>query len=208
MNRQSELKLGHAGSKELYGLVREGTPAEQAAAFRALWEYLYPIAAYMTRNEPGGDALAQDCAQKGLERIYRRLDQCREPDAFRTWCRRIVSHIVIDELRRRKRLTILPDPELLRDAQADNRPRRPVERIPLGRRLENLREILEHAPISRRSSRVVIGRYLDEEADEALAEIESELAGREVRPSHIQVTRSKNMAKLRDWQPLLDYLES
>ncbi len=68
--------------------------------------------------------------------------------------------------------------------------------------LENLRSLLEKAPISDRSRRVVIGRYLDDADDESLAQTESEIAQKDVLPSHIQVTRSKNITKLRKWDTL------
>jgi hypothetical protein len=38
--------------------------------------------------------------------------------------------------------------------------------------------------------------------------MESKLAGVETLPSHIQVTRAKNIAKLRQWPPLLALLDS
>jgi len=54
---------------------------------------------------------------------------------------------------------------------------------------------------------VVIGRYLDDSDDETLARAESELAGSDVLPSHVQVTRAKNIAKLRQWPLLTQFLE-
>jgi hypothetical protein len=53
---------------------------------------------------------------------------------------------------------------------------------------------------------VVVGRYFDEQPDEALARTESDLAGQTVLPSHIQVTRAKNLAKLRGDTALLEQL--
>ena len=68
----------------------------------------------------------------------------------------------------------------------------------------SLRQILQQSPMSERSQRVVIGRYLDELPDDQLAQTESKLTNSNVAPSHIQVTRAKNIAKLRKW----DYLRA
>jgi hypothetical protein len=74
-------------------------------------------------------------------------------------------------------------------------------------RLDELQNLLNQSPISERSRRVVLGRYVADEPDEALAEAEAKLSGQTVLPSHIQVTRSKNLSKLRDWAPLRTYFE-
>jgi len=181
-----------------------GSPdtAVQTAAYHALWHYLYRVAAAMTRSQPDGEALAQDCAQRALLRVHQQYDRCDEPKAFRVWTRRIVCNLVIDELRRRKRLQPLPEPgpDL---AQPDH-----VESAVLGEiTAVSLRQLLAQAPISDRSRRVVIGRYLDNNDDETLALTESELANSEVLPSHIQVTRAKNIAKLRQWPLLAQFLD-
>jgi len=64
-----------------------GSPdtAVQTAAYHALWHYLYRVAAAMTRTQPDGDALAQDCAQRALLRIHQQFQRCEEPKAFRVW---------------------------------------------------------------------------------------------------------------------------
>jgi hypothetical protein len=70
-----------------------------------------------------------------------------------------------------------------------------------------LRGLLERAPMSARSRRVVVGRYFDDVADERLAMAESELAGQPVLPSHVQVTRAKDIARLREWEPIRAFFE-
>jgi RNA polymerase sigma factor (sigma-70 family) len=180
--------------------------AQQTAAYRALWDYLYRVAAYMTRAQPDGDALAQDCAQKALLRVHQQYASCKEPAAFRIWARRIVSNLVIDELRRRQRLQPLPEPEnepVLADEQQDSLETAVLTDLTA----DSLRQLLQHAPISGRSRRVVVGRYLDETADDLLAKAESSLSDQQVLPSHIQVTRSKNIAKLRRWPLLITFLQ-
>jgi RNA polymerase sigma-70 factor (ECF subfamily) len=170
---------------------------------------LYRVALQVVYDQPDAEALAQDCAQIALVRVHERLAECREPAAFRAWARRIASNLAIDELRRRKRLLPIDtdesgdiaidmpvDSQLSPDAEA-------LERIGL----EELRRLITIAPISERSRRVVSGCYLDNIRDEKLAQIESERTGQTVQPSHIQVTRSKDIAKLRDWEPLQSFLE-
>lgn len=192
-------------SAELYHACGSADTAVQAAAYRELWHYLYRIAFYMTTRQPDGPALAQDCAQRALLRIHQNRTACREPKAFRTWSRRIVTNMVIDDLRRRKRLLPLPDP-------GTSATKIPHESSPEASVLTDitavsLRTLLNQAPISDRSRRVVIGRYLDDLPDETLASIETQLADSDVRPSHVQVTRAKNIAKLRDWPLLAQFLE-
>ena len=193
-------------SADLYHACGSADRAIQAEAYRVLWEYLYRIAFYLTAQQPDQEALAQDCAQQSLIRIYQQRLRCEEPKAFRTWSRRIVSHLTIDELRRRKRLQPLPEPdeETQLDAQTASNPE--VETAD-SLTAVSLRRLLQISPMSDRSRRVVIGRYLDELDDDDLAQTESELVGEDVRPSHIQVTRAKNISKLRQWPLLQRFLE-
>jgi RNA polymerase sigma factor (sigma-70 family) len=150
--------------------------------------------------------LAQDCAQRALIRIHQQRRRCEEPKAFRTWSLRIVSNLTIDELRRRKRLQPLPAPA--QEAQLDTEAApNPELEIADSLTAVSLRRLLQTSPMSDRSRRVVIGRYLDDLDDNVLAQTESELAGEDIRPSHIQVTRSKNISKLRQWPLLKRFLE-
>lgn len=190
-------------SVDLYEACGSQDTAVQTEAYETLWLYLYRIAYNITYKQPDAAALAQDCAQKALIRIHQQRDRCEEPTAFKGWCRRIVSNLVIDELRRRKRLVRPDDEESLAEKSvlADGS----VETLVLdGLTAVQLRHILQQSPMSERSQRVVIGRYLDELPDEQLAQVESDLTATAVAPSHIQVTRAKNIAKLRKW----DYLRN
>lgn len=197
-----------ADSTTLYHACRSGNIHVQRVAYETLWGYLLPVVSYLVRHQPNADDLAQDCTQQALVRIHQRLHECHEPAALRTWARRIACNLTIDELRRRKRLVALPEAEqepspsvvtVQMQAAPDEEVLRALEQL-------ELRELLNQAPLSERSRRTVIGRYLDDLADEALAQSESDLAGTVVLPSHIQVTRAKNMAKLRTWQPLQAFL--
>jgi RNA polymerase sigma factor (sigma-70 family) len=171
----------------------EGSDA-QIDAFESLWGDLYRIAYAMLYDRPGGDALAADCAQAALIKVHRNLAQCRNPAAFREWAAQVVRRVVIDELRRPEhaRRVALPEDD-------DHSPA--LAASPTAPPSDDLRTLLlaaiEHGPLSQRSRRVVLGRYFEEQPDEALAQAESALAGQEVLPSHIQVTRAKNLSKLR-----------
>lgn len=177
-------------------------------AYSALFVYLSRVALQVVYDQPEAEALAQDCAQTALIRIHQRLDECREPAAFRVWARQIASHIAIDALRRRARLTFAAEDDLdvvLSGASLGQ----PLleEQTAVAAHLQDLYAALQRAPISDRSRRVVIGRYLQELPDDVLAALESKRAGTAVLPSNIQVTRAKNITKLRQWPPLLALLE-
>lgn len=195
---------------ELYAACGSDDPETQTAAYRTLWAYLLRVTGSMTARQPDGAALAQECAQRALIRVHERLAECREPRAFRAWARRIASRLVIDELRRRKRLAPLPEPGSSNDAAPGGdlpAPDPAPEALTLDTlTTEALRALLLQAPMSERSRRVVIGRFLDDHDDDELAQAEEALASQPVRPSHVQVTRAKNIAKLRRWPLLRDYL--
>ncbi|UCG23411.1 MAG: sigma-70 family RNA polymerase sigma factor [Chloroflexota bacterium] len=190
-------------SAELYAACISDEQNTMEDAYSQLWVYLYQVALQVVRDQPNSPDLAQDCAQKGLIRIYERIDECKTPVTFLGWSRTIVRHIALDSLRRRKRLRPLDD---------DRHPGSRQQWIQDGPSLERqvleqmtwreVRELVDHAPISDRSRRTIIGRYFDNQPDETLAKAESQLEGRKVLPSQLQVTRSKNLSKMRNW-PLL-----
>ena len=187
----------------LYDACQQNGSAAQADAYALISGLLYRTAYAMLHDYPDADMIAQDCMQKALIKIHHNLLQCHDPSVFRAWCKQVARRVVLDELRRpdyRRRAALeeaehmawAADAELLRTA-TDLR--------------ALLLEVITTGPLSSRSRRVVLGRFFEEQRDEALARIESELAGREVRPSHIQVTRTKNLAALRQDPGLLDRLE-
>ncbi|MBE2222619.1 MAG: sigma-70 family RNA polymerase sigma factor [Anaerolineae bacterium] len=193
-------------SADLFVACGSRETAVQAAAYRELWHYLYRVALHVASQQPDQEALAQDCAQRALLRIHQQRETCEEPKAFRSWSRRIVTNLVIDELRRRQRLQPL---ESTSETTLNTFHQQSIslEGCVLAEiSLADLRQMLLQSPMSGRSQRVVIGRYLDDVDDESLAETESNLAQQEVLPSHIQVTRSKNIAKLKKWDALREAL--
>jgi RNA polymerase sigma factor (sigma-70 family) len=198
----------HAGSIELYRACGSAEPQVQASAYQALWQYLCRVALQIVYDQADRESLAQDCAQVALIRVHERLAECTEPAAFFAWARRIVANVAIDELRRQKRMAPLGDDDLGHDDVLSSGPTTTIETSALERIDQSqLRAIIQRAPISARSARVVLGRYFDDLPDEVLAQTESRLAGQPVRPSHIQVTRTKDIARLRRWEPLRAFLK-
>jgi RNA polymerase sigma factor (sigma-70 family) len=199
--------MDDSDSETLYSACRSDDPARQSAAYEALWRYLYRVALQVVGKQPDAGALAEDCAQKALLRVHTRIAECREPAAFRAWARRIAGNLAIDELRRRKQLYFSLDDEQLPDPTPSTpHPNRPLEQLVLHQLdLQDIQSLLALAPISHRSRRVIAGRYLEGQPDNVVAQQETMLAGRELRPSHIQVTRTKNMNVLRNWAMLQEY---
>ena len=170
-------------SADLFAACGSPETAVQAEAYHELWQYLYRVALHVANQQPDQEALAQDCAQRALIRIHQQRETCAEPKAFRSWSRRIVTNLVIDELRRRRRLQPLEitTDSMLTDTSHQNPS--PEREVLADLSLKNLRKLLHQSPMSDRSRRVVIGRYLDDMDDEFLAQAETELAQKEVLPS-------------------------
>lgn len=190
-------------SSQLYADCAAEGSAAQSDAFHFLSAHLYRIAYAMLWERTEGDALAQDCVQKALIKIHGNLVQCQTPAAFREWAAQILRRVVLDELRRpeHRRLVRLPDEEEHAPWIASN------ELLVGSPDLQTLlRRVIAEGPLSDRSRRVVVGRYLDDQPDENLAQQESTLSGQAVLPSHIQVTRAKNLSALRRDTALLDHL--
>ena len=162
-----------------HACAAQGSDA-QVSAYEVLWGYLHTTAFRMLREYPDADAFAADCAQIGLIKIHQNLATCKEPAAFRGWAASIVRRVVLDEMRRpdHARRVAMPDDEEHHDWLA--RVPAPPEPIDL-RGL--LLTALEHGPLSDRSRRVIVGKYLEDVSDEALARVESDLANQSVLPS-------------------------
>lgn len=186
----------------LYQAIASGDSAAMHAAYEALWPYLCRVALNIVADQENAADLAEECAQQGMIRIHEQFAQCKEPKAFKAWSRRIVSNAALDLLRRRKRLDFSLDSDATQSEQVASTVPTPDVALETVEADSSLADLLANAPISDRSRRVVVGRFLHEQPDEQLAAAESELSGREVLPSHVQVTRAKNIAKLRQWAPL------
>ncbi len=189
-------------SQSLYAACGQDGSTAQTDAFGRIWDDLYRIAYRMLHERPGGDALAADCAQQALIKIHRNLAQCRNPAAFREWAAQVLRRVVLDELRRPEHARRVPLPE----DDAHSAWLAAPEPPPAGDLRALLLAAIERGPLSERSRRVVVGRYFHEQTDEALAQAESYGSPQPVLPSHIQVTRAKNLAKLRGDRALLERL--
>src|SRR5687768_1656418 len=96
-------------SAALYHACHSPDPQVQAAAYTALWQYLYRVVLHLVGRQPDAESLAQDCAQMALIRIHGRRIKYHEPAAFRACSRRIAGHLAIDTLRQQRRLITLDD---------------------------------------------------------------------------------------------------
>jgi RNA polymerase sigma factor (sigma-70 family) len=190
-------------SAELYAACRSQDLSIQEDAYNRLWDYLYQVALKIVYDQPNAPDLAQDCAQEGLVRIHNLINECHTPTAFLGWSRTIVGHIAIDILRKRGRLMPLEED----DGEETGR-QWPgggpslEEEVVAEMMMDQILDLLNKAPISQRSRLTITSRFVDDLPDESLAESVSQLEGKEVLPSHLQVTRSKNLKKLQKW-PLL-----
>jgi RNA polymerase sigma factor (sigma-70 family) len=194
----------HTDDTALYEACQREGSGDQADAFGTIWRQFYRIAHAMLRVQPDADALATDCAQLALIKLHQRLDTCANPAAFRAWANQIVRRTVLDELRRPERARRVPLPDDHDEAAAWLAA--PPDAPPPDDLRALLRDAVERGPLSPRSRRVVIGRYFDDRPDETLAALESALGAGGVLPSHIQVTRAKDLAALRRDAALLDRL--
>ena len=208
LKRSIKVNISGWTAPELYAACAHGSPETRQAAYLALWEYLLRAVTCIVYDQPNAQEVAQDCAQEALFRIHQRLDDCHQPEAFLAWARRIAAHLAIDELRRTRRLLPLDDPgdEPEPVTQYPSPEESPEAQAQQSTQLAGLRRLLQAAPVSKRSQRAVAGRYLDDLPDEDLARQESQLSGQTVLPSHIQVTRTKDIARLRDYRPLQIFL--
>jgi RNA polymerase sigma factor (sigma-70 family) len=186
-------------SEGLYAACRQEGSDAQADAFRLLFGQLYRVAYGMLRARPDGEGLAADCAQAALIKVHRSLEQCREPATFQAWAAQIARRAVLDALRRPAQTRHVPLDE--HEATLAAPPPEPAADL-RGLLLDAVRQ----GPLSERSRRVIVGRFFDERADEELAAEEARLAGEPLLPSHVQVTRAKNIAKLRRDDELLGRL--
>jgi RNA polymerase sigma-70 factor (ECF subfamily) len=194
-------------STVLYAHCNSDNVALQAEAYQTVWAYLYRVALHLVRDQLDAEALAQDCAQDALIRIHARLAECREPKAFRSWARRIVTNLCIDELRKRNRRHLAQEePDELHCEDRVESPMSPEAMVIDWESSNSIRQGLRRAPISERSYRTMVARYLEDMPDEELAKRESERTGQTLLPSHLQVTRSKNLSKLRAWDQLPHFL--
>lgn len=193
-------------SSALYNACMSDVANIQEAGYRQLAFYLYRVALLVVHDQHDREQFAQDAVQYCCERVYEKILECKEPKAFKGWCRQIMKNWIIDQLRKGNRLTPLEDETLERYSNEEVSENIEGEIIRESN-ISSLRDLLNQAPISPRSKRVVIGRFVDNQGDDHLAQVESELSGNIVRPNNIQVTRAKNITKLRKWPPIMRFFD-
>lgn len=198
MSEQPTPQKGLVDGLALYNACRSQDADMQRSGYEALWKYLYSRILHLVSDQPDAEDVAEDCCQDALIIIYEKLDELREPAAFKGWARTIAVNLAKDELKKRKRLSPIDDIDQSIDLTAPTDSK--------GNGEDELSRLINLAPISNLSRRVVIGRYVNDQPDEELAALEGKDQTRRVLPSQLQVTRSKNFKKLRNWPMLRDYL--
>ncbi len=189
--------------KKLYEACQSDDKVEQEEGYRLIEHAIYPVVFLRTRHLRDWHEFAQDCIQQTVERIYDRIADCHTPTSFRAWARRIAINITLNNLKRQSRTLYFSA-----DAEDELVQIEDTTIVSPEIEIENSQfwELLStQSPMSDRSKRVVIGRFRDQYNDEQLAMKESQLASKPVTPANIQVTRSKNIRKLRIWRPMEAY---
>lgn len=98
---------------------KDQTDAQRAVFDRMIGEYESPIFNYALRMVGDADRAA-DIAQDTFIKAYRKLDTLTDAAATRSWLYRIATNTALDELRRRRHTTPMPDEQ--QDLVADERP--------------------------------------------------------------------------------------
>ena len=183
----------------LYEACHKTGSMEQAEAFDILFHELCRITFYMVvtyKNCPDPESLAKDCAQEAIMKVLKSVDTCQKPDSFRAWAKTIARHHTINELIKLRKLNELSrDDEEYEQLKADD----PLPQAEIEQREWTAKLIYEltKASWSQRSKQVVLGKFLEDKRDSTLARELSQSEGEAIRPSHIQVTRTKDLNKLR-----------
>ncbi|HZH32529.1 MAG TPA: sigma-70 family RNA polymerase sigma factor [Pyrinomonadaceae bacterium] len=105
-----ELTVAATDERQADARVVESCQQGDREAFRLLFEThkdkVYSIALYFF----GGDAaLASDITQQVFLKLFTRIGQFRRQSEFTTWLYRLTTNTCIDEQRRRRRFTPLPE---------------------------------------------------------------------------------------------------
>lgn len=199
--------------RDLYEACCRTGSEEQAVAYTELFQGFYRVALRMVANthHPEPEALAADCAQEALLKTHRHLADVKSPDAFRAWAAATLRNHVLNRLQQWRG----QEAHLVRPYDADDddaqeggpalqpAPRPAPQAADPFAGVENaelalaLGAAIAAAALSERSRWVVAGRYLLDLEDQVLAAQLTQREGCDVLPSHVQTTRSKNLAKLR-----------
>ena len=96
--------------------------SDREAEFAQLFdEYSAPIYNYVLRMVADADRAA-DITQDTFIKAYRKLDTVNEATSTRSWLYRIATNTAIDDMRRRRNVTPMPDDSPTFANRADHRP--------------------------------------------------------------------------------------
>lgn len=182
---------------ELYEACGQDGSEQQRLAFDVLYQELYAISLYMWQTTMAAEprALAQDCAQEAVVKVWKYLDTCKQPATLRSWAKSIVRNQTLNEIAKLKRkatdsLEEHHDTPLLDEGAT------PDDSLQAKEKYQAILDLLAIAPLSERSRYVILAKYLLQMTEEEISQALSQKEGSDIKPSHVQVTRAKNFKKI------------
>ncbi|MFN8586749.1 MAG: RNA polymerase sigma factor [Candidatus Eisenbacteria bacterium] len=139
--------------------IKRGDPGAFDEFFSRFAGRLLAYLIGMVRNREA----AEDLLQEALLRVFRQIETCRDPGAFRAWVYRIATNLAITELRRRRyrgtdtlgpEALDVPDPEpsdpgcLWVESERERAVEDALERLPDDQRVVLLLRVREDMPIA------------------------------------------------------------
>ncbi|MGZ8475887.1 MAG: RNA polymerase sigma factor, partial [Candidatus Limnocylindria bacterium] len=125
--------MGHSAEECVHSMVVPGATrwgelavtyraADREAEFARIFEeYSSPIYNYVLRMVSDPDR-ADDVTQDTFIKAYRKLDTLTDAGSTRSWLYRIATNTAIDDMRRRRMVTSVPDDSPVFTTRADDRP--------------------------------------------------------------------------------------
>jgi RNA polymerase sigma factor (sigma-70 family) len=102
-------------------VTRRAADAREAEFARIFEEYSSPIYNYVLRMVADPDRAA-DVTQDTFIKAYRKLDTLTDASSTRSWLYRIATNTAIDDMRRRRMVSAVPDDSPVFTNRADDRP--------------------------------------------------------------------------------------
>lgn len=195
----------------LLAACRSGPLGERAAAYQTLGRLMFRVLWPRVRHDPRLTAMAEDCVQEALVKVWRALEDGRgpdHPDRFVSWSARVAANTLVSELRkvdpaatvtRPKRVGLRRQVSLEAAAETEDGPARELAvgedeaeaRATQAELATLLAEIREMESLSAHSRTVLLHGYLAEWDDEELA------VHLGTTRTNVHVIRSRDLAKLR-----------
>ena len=178
--------------RELYNAFGQNGSDRQREAFDLLYRELYAISLFMLQTTAASEphALAQDCAQEAIVKVWKHLATCEQPDALRSWAKTIVRNQTLNEIAKLKRRQEDPIEHHVDKPRLDEQTI-PTKRLEKAERYRAILDLLDAAPISERSRYVILAKYLLHMTEEEICQALSQKEGVALKPSHVQVTRGR-----------------